>query len=431
MSKKILSLFLILISIQGTIMSAVIDTVNTKDTHIPLIFEKSENLPIFNLQLIFKNSGSMLDGNKSGLTSVTSKVLNEGTKKDGATAFASKLENRAISLSVSNGFETFVIEVSCLMSEYNEAMKLLNTLIKDPNLTEDTLSKIKNLQISKLKQKENDFDDVAKKNLDKIIWKNTILENSGSGDIKSIEAVKLEDVKQQLSKVLNLDNLIIVVGGKIELDDFKKDITNTVKLFKKHGETFTPKITISQKIATKKIKKNTEQAYIYFGSDFAMDYNSSEVYKAKVASFILGGSGFGSRLMEEIRVKNGLAYSAYGYFSINKSYTYFAGYLQTKLENEEKAKSLVTKTINDFVENGATLEELESAKKFLSGSEPLRTETFNQRLGLAFNLFYKGLEQDYPKKELQMIDNLSLEELNSFIKSHKEILNLSFSIVTK
>ena len=92
---------------------------------------------------------------------------------------------------------------------------------------------------------------------------------------------------------------------------------------------------------------------------------------------------------------------------------------------------MVIKTINDFVEHGATKEELASAKKFLSGSEPLRTETFSQRLGLAFNLFYKDLPQDNPKKELDLIQNLSIEDLNSFIKSHKEILGLSFSIVTK
>lgn len=412
-------------------MAATLDTLELKDTKIPLIFEKSETLPIFNLQLIFKNSGSMIDGNTNGLTTLTSKILNEGTKKDGATAFATKLEDRAISLHTSNGFETFVIEISCLMSEYETSLKLLNQLLKDPNLTEDSLSKIKNLQISKLKQKENDFDDVAKKNLAKIIWKNTILENSSNGSVESIEKIKLENVKNQLHKILNLDNLIIVVGGKIDLETFKKDILPTTKLFKKQGETSTQKVTIAKKIATKKIKKKTEQAYIYFGSDFAIDYNSTETYKAKVASFILGGSGFGSRLMEEIRVKNGLAYSAYGYISINKSHSYFTGYLQTKIENEEKAKNLVIKTLGDFIENGATAEELESAKKFLSGSEPLRTETFTQRLGLAFNLFYKGLEQDYPKKELEMINSLTLEELNGFIKSHKEILNLSFSIVTK
>ncbi len=53
-------------------------------------------------------------------------------------------------------------------------------------------------------------------------------------------------------------------------------------------------------------------------------------YKAKVASFILGGSGFGSRLMEEIRVKRGLAYGTYSSININRLYSSFSGYFQTK-----------------------------------------------------------------------------------------------------
>ena len=412
-------------------MSAVIDSLEINKKNVPIIFEKSETLPIFNLQLVFKNSGYLRDGNQIGITNLTSKILNEGTKKDGASKFSQKLENKAISIHVNNGFETFVIEVSCLQSEYNSAMKLLAELIEDPNLTEDTLSKIKTMQISKIKQKEDDFDTVASKNLNKIIWKNTPLEHGSMGDIKSIEKISLLDVNNHLIKLKNLDDLVIVVGGKIELKEFKKDIVKILRTFKNYGSTKTQKFNISNKVAEKKLIKKTEQAYIYFGSDFQLEHNSTDAYKAKVASFILGGSGFGSRLMEEIRVKNGLAYSAYGYISLNTSYSYFTGYLQTKIENEEKAKALVIKTINDFVENGATKEELASAKKFLSGSEPLRTETFSQRLGLAFNLFYKDLPQDNPKKELDLIQNLSIEDLNSFIKSHKEILGLSFSIVTK
>jgi predicted Zn-dependent peptidase len=162
-----------------------------------------------------------------------------------------------------------------------------------------------------------------------------------------------------------------------------------------------------------------------------MAYDDKENYKAKVVSFILGGSGFGSRLMEEIRVKNGLAYSAYGYINIQKSHSYFTGYLQTKIENEQKAKDLVISTIKEFVKNGVTSEELEAAKNFLQGSEPLRVETFSQRLGRSFNLYYKGLEQDYPTKELELIQNLSVDELNNFIKKHTEINNLTFSIVTQ
>ncbi len=422
---------LFFILLQGIVMGATIKEIKINNVKVPVIFEKHPTLPIFNLQLVFQNSGYIQDKSKSGLTSLTAKLLNEGTKKDGAVAFARKLENRAISIHTSNGFETFVIEVSCLKSEYKTALKFLQQLLNDPNTTKQTLEKLQTLQISRLKQKENDFDYVAKIQLKKIIFTDTALENSSSGTIKSIKNIKLKDIKLHINNIINLDNLIIVAGGDISFKEIKDSILPIIKNFKSSGKTKLKTIKVNSKVQTKLQIKDTQQAYIYFGSDFNLDSKDKNSYKAKVASFILGGSGFGSRLMEEIRVKRGLAYSAYGYISMAKSHSYFTGHLQTKLENQEKAKNLVKKLVEEFVENGVTSKELQSAKKFLLGSEPLRTETFSQRQSRAFNLYYKGLKQNYPKQELKLIEELKLKDLNNFIKEHKEMTNLSFSIVTK
>jgi predicted Zn-dependent peptidase len=87
--------------------------------------------------------------------------------------------------------------------------------------------------------------------------------------------------------------------------------------------------------------------------------------------------------------------------------------------------------VSQFVENGVTQEELTASKNFLTGSEPLRSETLSQRLNRAFTLYYRGLAQDYSEKELEKIQNLKLEDLNAYIKSHNEINNLTFSIVRK
>ena len=135
--------------------------------------------------------------------------------------------------------------------------------------------------------------------------------------------------------------------------------------------------------------------------------------------------------MEEIRVKRGLAYSAYGQISINQSYSSFSGYLQTKTENADEAKKLVIEIVKEFTKNAVTKEELEAAKNFLTGSEPLRVETLSQRLNRAFHLYYKGLDQSYSKKELNLIEELTLVDLNTYIKEHKEINDLFFSIVTQ
>ena len=83
------------------------------------------------------------------------------------------------------------------------------------------------------------------------------------------------------------------------------------------------------------------------------------------------------------------------------------------------------------MQNGATQEELAQAKRFLLGSEPLRNETLSQRLSRAFFEYYGGFELGHSKKQLEKIEKLSLEELNSFIKKHDEITKLSFSVVTK
>lgn len=410
-------------------MSSSIEHIDYKNIKIPIIYEK-DALPTFNLQLVFKNSGA-IKNDIAGLASISSKILNEGSKKDGSVKFYEKLENRAISLHTSTGFETFVIELSSLKSESKKAMKYLNALIQDPNYSQKVLDKVKTLQIGSLKRKENDFDYMASVELKKLMFKDTVLAKPKSGTLKSINKIELTDVKNFISDVFSLNNLIIVVGGDVELKEIEKDIKSVLENFSNKEAQKLKVFEVSKKAKSSVIYKETKQAYIYFGSSYKALSNDAENYKAKVASFILGGSGFGSRLMEEIRVKRGLAYSAYGQISINQSYSSFSGYLQTKTENADEAKKLVIEIVKEFTKNAVTKEELEAAKNFLTGSEPLRVETLSQRLNRAFHLYYKGLDQSYSKKELDLIEELTLVDLNTYIKEHQEINDLFFSIVTQ
>ncbi|MCT7589460.1 pitrilysin family protein [Aliarcobacter butzleri] len=412
-------------------MSATIKHINIKGIEVPIIFEEQKDLPILNLQLVFQNSGYIQDKDKSGLVNLSSSILNEGTKELGSSNFAQILDENAITIHSSNGFETFVIEVSSLKEQSKKAVSLLNDLLKSPNFTQSSLDKIKTIQTGYLKRKENDFDFIAQNQLKALLFKDTALENPSSGTIESISKIELKDIENFLSKTISLNNLIIVAGGNFTQKEIETLIKPILENLKTGEKSEVKKIDFKSQKSEKTLQRDTEQAYIYFGSSFNIDSKDEENYKAKVASFILGGSGFGSRLMEEIRVKRGLAYSAYGNISINKTHTYFSGYLQTKNETAKEAQELVSKLVDEFVETGVTQEELTAAKNFLLGSEPLRNETLAQRLNKSFTLYYRGLDQDYSKKELEKIQNLKLEDLNNYIKSHKEINNLTFSIVRR
>lgn len=399
---------------------------------VPVIFEEDRSLPTLSLKVVFLDAGSIKDGDKSGISKLSFRLLNEGTKKLGSTKFATLLDEKAIKLSAYSGFETAGIEFSCLKEYADEAVRLTKDLLKDPNYSEEALSKIKLITASQIAKREDDFDHVADAALKKEIFKSTPLENDSLGTKESVAGISLPDVKAFISSNITLANSVVVIGGDIDKNEAfayaKVILDGLAKGTKNQKDEYFDAKSSAKEI---KIKKKTEQAYIYFGAPANIKAADKDAYKARLAGFILGSSGFGSRLMEIIRVKNGLAYSAYGRFNLSKTHSYFSGHLQTKPQNEEKAKELVKKTIEEFVKDGATQKELDGAKNFILGSEPLRAETLSQRLSRSFNEFYLGQKLGHHKEELELIKNTTLKELNDFIKSHPEITNLTVSVVTK
>ncbi len=424
--KKII---ILLITIQGILMSATVNPIKIDNVKVPFIFEEDKNLPIISMQLIFKNSGSLTDS-KDGLVKLTSKLLNEGTKKDGSAGFSTKLESRAIGLSAHAGKETFVIELGSLKSEFPKGIELLKKLLKDPNYSDETLKKIKTQTIGSLKRKESDFDYISSLKMKSMIFPNTPLAKASLGTVESVNAIELADIKKHIAEHLGLENAIVVMGGDIGMEEAFK-LAGQVLLELPHVKS--EDIKPMKAVGTKQIKKSivkSEQAYVYFGAPLDVPYDSKERYLSQVASFILGSSGFGSRLMEEIRVKKGLAYSAYSRFNINKTHSYFSGYLQTKVESGDEAVKAVKDVVQLFLDKGVTAEELHSAQQFLLGSEPLRNETLSQRLGRAFQEYYAERPLGSSVEDLKKIEAMTLDELNSFIKKHKEIAGISFSVVT-
>lgn len=412
-------------------MAAVLSDVDVKGVKVPLIFEESKALPIVSMQIVFRNSGQ-LSSKKDGLVSLSAALLNEGTKKSGSVGFATKLDDKAINLSSYAGRENFVIVASSLKSEFGTAVALLGELLKDPNFTDDALSKVKMQKLGWLEQKKSDFDYQGALTLRQNLFDGTDLARDYEGTTKSIKSINIEQLKDFIRSHLGYNNAIMVIGGDISLNDAKNTTKEILSLLPSTELKVLPQIKASDKEMIRyNYNDDTQQAYIYFGSPFDFDYSSNEQYKAKIAEYILGGGGFGSRIMEEIRVKRGLAYSAYASLQRTKSASYLSGYLQTKLENEQKAKEIVREVIGDFVSKGITQKELDEAKEFLVGSEALRVETLSQRLNRALDDYYHDRPLGFSTEQNKLIESVTLKEMNEFIALHKEITKISFGIVTK
>lgn len=395
-----------------------------KNLNIPLLYEFDSSMPVVNFKLIFKASGSVANGKFPGLANLVAKMLNEGTSKLGVSEFANLLELKAVNLSVFSGFETFGFEINTLKENFDYGLNLLISLLKDPNFTQKTLDKIKTLIKGEIASNNTDFDYLSRTELNRLLYENTSLEYPQIGTLESIDKISLNDVKEFFN-ALFLENLFIVLAGDIKENIDLNELLNCFKNGNKNNIAF---IKTSNKQKLSFVKKQVEQAYIYFGAPY--DVKKDEIFKANVAIFIFGSSGFGSRLMEEIRVKRGLAYSIYARADFGLSSSKIWGYMQTKNESKDDATRVIKSEFLKFVKDGVSQDELNSAKNFLLGSVVLQKETMFGRINIKQKEFYMGEEFGEFERTLEKIKALNLDDLNKFIKAHDEILNLSFSVVS-
>lgn len=411
-------------------MASSINEVKVKDSTVPIVYEGGDYVPIVSIQFVFTGAGH-LSNTKDGIADMSAKLLNEGTKKDGSVGFATKLDARAVDIHSSVGRESFVIEVSSLKSEFSYAIERLKELLKDPNYTQEAYEQIKRQKIGWLNQKRSDFDYISATALRAELFKDTALARPYNGTFESIEHIALNDLESFIQTHIGYNNTIAVVGGDISIDEAKQYIQEILTLLPKVNTHEIKPLQASDKRTTVYSDEETQQAYIYFGAPFNYSYKEADQYKAKIAEYLLGGGGFGTRMMEEIRVKRGLTYGVYASLRRTKSVSYLSGYLQTKLSSQDEAMKLIQEVVDTFVEKGITQDELDKAKKFLVGSEPLRTETLSQRLNRAYNEFYYERPLGFSKEQLKKLEAVTLDEMNTFITSHKELSNITFSVVTK
>ncbi|ELZ8435368.1 TPA: insulinase family protein [Campylobacter coli] len=392
---------------------------------IPFIFEENNDFPIVILKLVFRNCGRSYD-EIAGLAKMFARILNEGVDD----SFFKELEFKAVNLEASSGFESLEINLSCLKENFEFALKYLENLLLNPRFEEKILEKLKINTLGELASKNSDFDYLAKNLLNSEIFECKEFQSPNDGDEKSIKQISLSDLESFYKKNINLSNLVVILGGNLAQEKAKGLLNKLLAKLQKGSQNSQKTYEINSKNKDIiQIRKESEQAYIYFAAPFFTKFNDKDFYLAKIALFILGQGGFGSRIMEEIRVKRGLAYSAYAMLDMNASFTRVFGYLQTKNESAKEAKKIVKEVFRDFVKEGVSQNELVQAKNFLIGSTPLRYESLSRRLSISFNEYYQGLPKGYYKEELKLIEKVELQELNAYIQKHNEILDLNFASI--
>lgn len=126
-----------------------------------------------------------------------------------------------------------------------------------------------------------------------------------------------------------------------------------------------------------------------------------------LANHAFGGSGFGSRLMHEVREKRGLAYSTYSYFSPMHVAGPFQIGLQTRNDQVDEALNIIRNELNKYVTEGLGKDELNDSLKNITGGFPLRIDSNKKIVEYLSVIGFYGLPLDYLNT---FVDNINQQD---------------------
>jgi zinc protease len=178
-----------------------------------------------------------------------------------------------------------------------------------------------------------------------------------------------------------------------------------------------PNVTMKIAASEQRIPHPATQSHILIGAP-GIARGDPDFFPLYVGNYTLGGGGFVSRLMEEVREKKGLAYSVYSYFMPLKQPGAFQIGLQTKKEQADEALQLARKTLADFIATGPTEKELLAAKQNIIGGFPLRIDSNRKILDYLSIIGFYDLPLTYLDDFTRNIDKVTTSQIREAFKRH-------------
>ena len=143
----------------------------------------------------------------------------------------------------------------------------------------------------------------------------------------------------------------------------------------------------------------------------AVTRSNPDYFPLMVGNYILGGGGFVSRLMSEVRENRGLAYSVFSYFAPGKDAGIFQAGLQTKNDQATLALEIMSATMEKFIASGATMSELAAAKSNLINGYPLRIDNNRKLLDNISSITWNKLPLDTMETWTAQVEAVTLEQV--------------------
>jgi len=419
MKKTFLFILLTILILPNISYAKNIHIVNSKSNDLESWLIEEHSLPIISIKLAFKKSGGSYDPEgKDGLSYLMTTLMNEGAGELKGFEFQKELEKYAIHMSTDMDKDFFYISLKTLTKNKDKALELLSLAVTKPRFDQEAIDRMKKQILYLYKKRMEDPKYLASLRWNQTIYKNHPYKKRLHGTPESISNINKDDITKWFKNHINKKHLNISVVGDITKEELKEYLD---KYFNEINENPLKEIPYIESFNNfpKNIKihidEDNPQTVIMFGLD-GYKYKDKEFYPAYIMNYILGGGSFESRLMNEIREKRGLAYSVYSYLDTYEFDGSLKGMIGTKNESVAEVKKILRQEFKKLLEKGVTQEEVDNAKKYITGSFALGMDTNSKLANYLVFMQSEDLGINFLDIRNDKVNEVTLTDVNNVIK---------------
>ncbi|NHF73556.1 M16 family metallopeptidase [Paracoccus xiamenensis] len=371
---------------------------------------EDHTIPFTALNLAFRGGASLDAPGKRGAINLMTHTLEEGAGDMDATAYASAIEALGARISFDVGDDALTVAGRLLSENRDEGADLIAAALTAPRFDDDAVARVRGQVQAIIRAEDSEPNAIAQKALAKAIWGAHPYGSSLNGTAESVAPLGREDMVEAQNRVIARDRVIVGAAGDITPEQLGVLVDRILADLPETGTAPLPQpAEFQSQGGTEVIDWDSPQTVISFAQP-GLSMDDPDYFAAFVADHILGGGGFSSRLMEEIREKRGLTYGVSTALSNAVNGASWVGGMASSNTSAAEATELVKQEWGRMAE-GVTEKELTDAKTYLTGEYPLRWDGNSKIASILVGMQLIGLPIDYPDTRNSRIEAVTAEDV--------------------
>jgi zinc protease len=360
---------------------------------------------------------------RAGTALMVSRLLEEGTATRTSLEIADAIESVGGAIETDCTYDRLSIFLDVLSRDIDLGLELVADMIQNPTFLADSIENERDRTLAEIRSAMDRPQVVAGLAFNELVYGDHALHRPVHGYPETIARIQREDLVAFHERYVSPENALLAVAGSFALDEMRDRLEAAFGPWKPGGDPALPAASgpvASRGIRSRRIEFESHQAHVYLGH-LGVRRTHPDFYALQVMDAILGGSaGLTARIPRKLRDEQGLAYTTFS--SITNSAGLdpgkFVAYMGTAPENVSRAVEGFIREIELVRDEGVSLQELEDARAYLTGSFVFGFETNAQltRFLISAHLFDLGF--DYIDKYPGYIEKVSAAEIRRVARAH-------------